>query len=166
MSCDGACRVEKEKGSDNMDEDVLAATSSSDAKLKPRLTMIEQQVGSCVAALFWQCCFTVLRVHCVACLLCCVCRVCWPCNKRRTRPSATCCASSRCRTSMSLWCHRHLQARPRAESLRERNRRKGSFCGCRFRTTWHSRGAQPFHRAFHFSGCWPTHVQKSCSIDK
>lgn len=50
-----------------MDEDVLAATSSSDAKLKPRLTMIEQQVGSCVVVLFWQRCFTVLRVYCVAC---------------------------------------------------------------------------------------------------
>ena len=46
-----------------MNEDVLAATSSSDTKLKPRLTMIEQQVRSCVAVLFWQSCLTVLRVQ-------------------------------------------------------------------------------------------------------
>jgi hypothetical protein len=55
VSRDGACRVEKEKGSDDMEEDVLAAASSSDTKLKkPRLTMIEQQVRSRVAVLFWK----------------------------------------------------------------------------------------------------------------
>jgi hypothetical protein len=41
---DGMRRVEKEKVEDDAADDVLAAASSSEAKLKPRLTMIEQQV--------------------------------------------------------------------------------------------------------------------------
>jgi hypothetical protein len=41
------CRFEKEKADTDADEDVLAAASSSDVKLKPRLTMIEQQVCRC-----------------------------------------------------------------------------------------------------------------------
>ncbi len=36
--------MEKEKADDDAEEDVLAVASSSDAKLRPRLTMIEQQV--------------------------------------------------------------------------------------------------------------------------
>ena len=41
------CRVEKEKADNDAEEDVLAASSSGDVKMKPRLTMIEQQVGCC-----------------------------------------------------------------------------------------------------------------------
>ena len=49
MAFDAVCRVEKDRAESDVEEDVLAAVSSSDAKLKPRLTMIEQQV--CLVAL-------------------------------------------------------------------------------------------------------------------
>jgi hypothetical protein len=47
QACNVLHRVEKDKTEDGQEEDVLAAASSSDAKLMPRLTMIEQQVPRC-----------------------------------------------------------------------------------------------------------------------
>ena len=47
QTCNVLHRVEKDKTEDGQEEDVLAAASSSDAKLMPRLTMIEQQVPGC-----------------------------------------------------------------------------------------------------------------------
>jgi hypothetical protein len=54
--------VEKDKADNDAEEDVLAAASSSDVKLKPRLTMIEQQVCRCNHAEFSR-----LRFHFALC---------------------------------------------------------------------------------------------------
>ena len=62
--------VEKDKADDDAEEDVLAAGGgSSSAKLKPRLTMIEQQVRRRAR----------VHVQCAAAFSACVWRrACWP----------------------------------------------------------------------------------------
>jgi len=63
---DPLCMVEKDKADDDAEEDVLAAGGgSSSAKLKPRLTMIEQQVRRRARVRVLSVCCSVLSV-CVA----------------------------------------------------------------------------------------------------
>ncbi len=64
LTCNLLNRVEKDKAEDDVQEDVLAAASSSDAKLMPRLTMIEQQVPcSCDFGFICDCGLTLLDVQ-------------------------------------------------------------------------------------------------------